>query len=295
MIRIGLIGYNEGNGHPYSFSAIINGYNSELMSHCPYKVIYNYLEARPKSEIGLDGMLITHIWCPEKSIANDIANCSKIEHITETYEEMVDSVDAVIIARDDADSHYPIAKFFLDNGKYVMVDKPLTVDFNQLEYYKPFLEKGKLLSCSGLRYKSEMRTSFYGKLHKDDVLFVNAYSVLDWKKYAIHVLEAVTPIMGAEIRNVIPMHQGDNLCAKIEYESGKYLIIQINKNVSFGIKAIFFSRDGHEYHVNFDDNFACFRYMLMEFKRMIKTGMPVIDPRETIAILTAIIKGNLNA
>jgi len=26
MIKIGMIGLSEGNGHPYSFSAIINGY-----------------------------------------------------------------------------------------------------------------------------------------------------------------------------------------------------------------------------------------------------------------------------
>ena len=292
MIRIGLIGYNEGNGHPYSFSAIINGYDPEMMSQCPYKVIYDYLQARPKSEMGIDNMEVSHIWCPDISIAKDIARCSNIEHVVNSYEDMKDDVDAVIIARDDVESHYPIAKYFLDCGKYVMVDKPLTVDVEQLNYYIPFLEKGRLLSASGLRYKSEIRTSFYGKLKKEDVLFVNAFSVLDWKKYAIHVLEAVTPIMGADIQNVIPMHIGDNLFAKIEYEEDKYLLIQINKKVSFGIKATFYTKKGLEYHVDFNDNFGCFKYLLLEFRRMIETNEPVINPKETIAILSAIIKGN---
>lgn len=295
MIKIGIIGYNEGNGHPYSFSAIINGYDSNNMSRCPYHVIYNYLESRPFQELDLDGMIVTHIWCPDRAVAQDIANCSYIENVVENYEDMLDAVDAVIIARDDVESHYPIAKFFLDNGKYVMVDKPLTVDKKQLEYYTPFLKSAKLLTGSGLRYKSEMRTSFYGRLKKEDVLFVNAYSVLDWKKYAIHVLEAVTPILGADITNVIPMHEGDNICAKVEYKDGKYLIIQINKKVSFGINATFYAKDGHEYRVDFDDNFGCFRYMLTEFLRMIKTGKPVIPPSETIAILNAIIDGEENA
>ena len=291
MIRIGLIGYNEGNGHPYSFSAIINGYRSKEMSKCPYKVIYDYLEARPKSEVDIADMCVTHVWCPDRQVAEDIARCSKIETVVDRYEDMSSAVDAVIIARDDVDAHYPIASYFLDKGKYVMVDKPLTVDLKQLEYYKPFMESGKLLSGSGLRYKSEMRTSFYGRLKKDDVLFVNAYSVLDWKKYAIHVLEAVTPIMGADIVRVIPMHSGENLCAKIEYKGGKYLVIQINKRVSFGINATFFARDGKEYRVDFDDNFGCFKYMILEFKKMIETGKPVIPPYETIAILNAIMAG----
>lgn len=294
MIRIGLIGYNEGNGHPYSFSAIINGYDSDKMRKCPYSVIYHYLEARPKTEVNLEGMMVTHVWCPDRSIATDIAECSKIDHVVEHYEDMANEVDAVIIARDDVESHYPIARFFLDKGKYVLVDKPLTVDEQQLEYYKPFLEKAKLMSASGLRYKSEMRTSFYGKLKKDQVLFANAYSVLDWKKYAIHVLEAVTPIMGADIKKVIPLHAGDNLLAKVEYENGKYLLIQINKDVSFGIKATFYANEGHEFHVDFDDNFGCFRYMILEFKRMIDTGKPVIPPSETMAILKAIMDGNTN-
>lgn len=295
MIHIGLIGYNEGNGHPYSFSAIINGYDQEEMSRCPYSVIYNYLQARPLNEIGLEGMSVTHVWCPDKNIAESIAKCSHIPYVVDYYEEMLNSIDAIIIARDDVESHFPIAKFFLDNGKYVLVDKPLTVDAEQLNYYKPFLEYGKLLSCSGLRYKSEMRTSFYGKLKKENVLFVNAFSVLDWKKYAIHVLEAVTPIMGTDIQRVVPMHSNDNLCAKIEYSDDKYLMIQMNKKVSFGINATFYTKDGGNYHVDFDDNFGCFRYMLLEFRRMIMTGKAVIPPIETIRILKAIINGNENA
>ena len=157
------------------------------MSQCPYRVIYKYLSSRPSDELGLEEMQVTHIWCPDIQVAKDIARCSKIDHVVENYEDMLGVVDAVIIARDDVGSHYEIARFFLDNEKYVMVDKPLTIDEDQLRYYIPFLERGKLLSASGLRYKSEMRPSFYGKLEKDDVLFANAFSVLDWCKYAIHL------------------------------------------------------------------------------------------------------------
>ena len=145
MIKIGLIGYNEGNGHPYSFSAIINGYDREFMSQCPYRVIYKYLSSRPSDELGLEEMQVTHIWCPDIQVAKDIARCSKIDHVVENYEDMLGVVDAVIIARDDVGSHYEIARFFLDNEKYVMVDKPLTIDEDQLRYYIPFLERGKLL------------------------------------------------------------------------------------------------------------------------------------------------------
>jgi len=29
ILKIGMIGYNDGNGHPYSYSAIFNGYNKK--------------------------------------------------------------------------------------------------------------------------------------------------------------------------------------------------------------------------------------------------------------------------
>jgi len=295
MIRLGIIGYNEGNGHPFSFSAIINGFNEVAMSKCPYPVIYNYLKCRPANEVGLTDMEVVAVWCQDKKIATQIATCSKIQHVFDKYEDMADLVDAVIIARDDVESHYEIAKFFLLKDKYVLVDKPLCQSEEELEFFKPYLYTGKLMSCSGLRYKSEMRTSFYGKLKRSDILFVNAFSVLDWRKYAIHVLEAVTPIMGADIKSIKPAHQGNNLFAKIEYNDDTYLTIQINKQTSFGIAATFYCKDSKVYHVDFDDNYGCFKYMLQEFYRMIKEGKPVINPDETIAIVTTTIKGCVNA
>ena len=43
-LKIGIIGYSEGNGHPYSWSAIFNGYNRVLMESCGFTVIPRYLE-----------------------------------------------------------------------------------------------------------------------------------------------------------------------------------------------------------------------------------------------------------
>lgn len=112
MIRLGLVGYNEGNGHPYSFSAIINGYDKDKMRKSRFPVIAHYLDARPSSEIGLSGLRVTHIWCPKKEVAEEISKCTFIEYIVDRYEDIANYVDAVIIARDDVESHFEIAKFF---------------------------------------------------------------------------------------------------------------------------------------------------------------------------------------
>ena len=49
-IRLAMLGMVEGNGHPFSWSAIINGrYDAEAMARCGYPVIPQYLGAQPRS------------------------------------------------------------------------------------------------------------------------------------------------------------------------------------------------------------------------------------------------------
>ena len=48
-IRLAMLGMIEGNGHPYSWSAIVNGYNPEEMAKCPFPVIPQYLAEVPRN------------------------------------------------------------------------------------------------------------------------------------------------------------------------------------------------------------------------------------------------------
>ena len=44
-IKLAMVGMVEGNGHPYSWTAIINGqYNAEVMADCGYPVIPHYAD-----------------------------------------------------------------------------------------------------------------------------------------------------------------------------------------------------------------------------------------------------------
>ena len=43
-IKLAMLGMTEGNGHPYSWSIIINGrYNAEALAQCPYAAIIDYI------------------------------------------------------------------------------------------------------------------------------------------------------------------------------------------------------------------------------------------------------------
>ena len=62
-LRIGILGMTEGNGHPYSWSAIFNGFNKAEMAKCPYPVIPVYLGKQPPENFGIPGARITCICC----------------------------------------------------------------------------------------------------------------------------------------------------------------------------------------------------------------------------------------
>ncbi|MBA65435.1 MAG: hypothetical protein CMG55_06520 [Candidatus Marinimicrobia bacterium] len=44
-MRIGIIGNSEGNGHPYSWSAILNGFEKKYLNEVPFVLIRDYLKS----------------------------------------------------------------------------------------------------------------------------------------------------------------------------------------------------------------------------------------------------------
>ncbi|MBO6762609.1 MAG: gfo/Idh/MocA family oxidoreductase, partial [Roseivirga sp.] len=102
-LRLGVIGLSDGNGHPYSWSAIFNGYNPEYMKDCPFPVIPQYLSERSFPADAIKGAVVTHIWTQDEAVSRHIAKASKIQTVCQKMEDMIGQVDAVLLARDDAE------------------------------------------------------------------------------------------------------------------------------------------------------------------------------------------------
>ena len=96
-INIGILGVSEGNGHPYSFSSILNGYNRHHFKKSNWSVILNYLERREECEFCALDARITHVWCQDKTIAQEIANCCRINTVVDDYKDMLGEVDLSLI------------------------------------------------------------------------------------------------------------------------------------------------------------------------------------------------------
>ena len=125
-ISLGIIGMTEGNGHPYSWSAIFNGYDQEVMEReCPYACIPEYLNKEPEDTLQIAGANVTHIYCDERSDAESVARASLIPNVVDSPDDMIGAVDAVLVATDIGSEHVERARPFVEAGVPVFIDKPL--------------------------------------------------------------------------------------------------------------------------------------------------------------------------
>lgn len=290
--NVGLIGCNPGNGHPFSFSAIINGYNPSYVHLNPYTVINEYLSVQSAETYGIKGFKVSHIWTQEPNLTTAIARYSNIEHEVNHFHEMRGKVDAVIIARDDAETHKQLAQPFLDDGIKVFIDKPLAQNFADLQFFSPYLKKGQLMSCSGLRFLPQVE-----EVSRDVSViggFKYAYCTTpnDWFKYGIHSLEGIFPLISEPIDWVQHIGDSEMDMYKIHFRSNKYLIIHVLEGIQSGIRAQVFNNNMPPIHIIYNDNFSCFKKQLQAFRDLCLYDKITIPPNETEMLIKALLAGN---
>jgi predicted dehydrogenase len=288
-LRLGVIGYSEGNGHPLSFSAIVNGFDEEAMARAGWPVIHNYLKARGPHEFGFPDVRVEAISTPDPTMAKVFASACRIPYVVADPAEMFGLIDAVMILRDDYATHWQLARPFLNKGVPTFVDKPLCVSAEELAFFRPHLESGKLMSCSGLRFCSELDGLRADPGRVGKVKLIGATVVVDWPRYGVHMLEAA---MGAlHVKPVaIQRHVVGHESMAIRMEDGALMLIDalgaVPKTFSlavFGDKAI--------ERVEINDNFFAFRRTIGHFVEQIRSGVPALDPAETMLALRTLISG----
>ena len=286
MINIGIIGLNQGNGHPISFSCIINGYDDAELKKVGWDVIYNYIKTQHKVDFGFDNVKVTHIWTQDKIQSIQIAKAALISNVVDSYLEMLGEVQAVIVARDDYENHITFSKPFLDAGYFVFIDKPLSFDLEELEYYKPFILNAKLMSCSGMRYAAELDGIKTNLQNLGKIKLIRGAVLNSMDKYGIHMIEPIYSFIAANALNVNAI-KASHESLIITNDDGS--IVQIDAlGASTKIFQLDFFGERGRFHAELNNNFIAFRRMLFCFIQMIRTGKPAIDFQETTQILKII-------
>ena len=297
MIKTGIIGYSEGNGHPFSFSAIINGYDDDKFAAAGWNVIHNYLRAQGADRFGIGDARVTHAWTQDPQLTAQLCAACKIEHACANVADMLGQVDAVIVARDDWETHAQFAMPFLEAGLFVFVDKPLSLDDRELAAFEPYLRSGRLMSCSGLRFAAELDEfrSPRAEWSIGTPKLVEAAVLFGIEKYGIHMIEAVAsldPAWGTVTKVTrLPVAHDAWL---MQFSDGVPFVLHCLGQVAKTFHVNLYGDKGHR-HFDLHDNFSAFRRAMEKFFAMIAGGAPAIDPDETLRIMRLIQRARTHA
>ena len=293
-IKIGILGYTEGNGHPYSWSAMFNGYNKEIMEkECPFPVIPDYLGKQPKETFGIEGAKITHICCTGYEgieRARHVAKASLIENVVEKPEDMIGQVDAVICATDNGNEHVERCKPFFDAGIPVFIDKPLVNTEKDLKTFIKWRKEGKkFITSSCLRYAKEYEPYYQSSYEMGKLMYICSPMSKRWEEYGIHALEQMYPILGKGFISVQNTGVYEQAQVHLVHENG--CRVDIPQGIGMAGSGILMIGTKGSNYVQCKDSYYAFKKQLDLFVKWLRTGEEPVDFNDTVEMMKIIIAG----
>jgi len=202
-LKIGMLGFSEGNAHPFSWSAMFNGYDKDEMNKwCAkdYPAIPNYLGKQPAHTLGIPGAKITHICFTgdeDRTMAEGCAKATFIPNVCDRPEEMIGQVDAVICATDKGFEHVERVRPFIEAGIPLFIDKPMTDNEEDLRTLVKWHDEGaKFISSSSMRYTKELEPYIQNRYEIGPLRYILSPMAKYWENYGIHALERIFPLIG---------------------------------------------------------------------------------------------------
>jgi predicted dehydrogenase len=293
-LRLAMLGMVEGNGHPYSWSAIINGgYDRALMHECGYPTIPQYLGAQLPEALGIEGAHVTHVWCEDAERARHVARACRIDNVATRATDVIGQVDAAIIATDIGEEHLERARPFIEAGLPVFIDKPLTTNPAHLRQFTKWQREGKkILSTSAMRYAHEFVALRERLSEIGPVRLITVTTPKSWERYGIHALEAVYGLVepggwesvantGTEGADLVHAHHysGVEIVLAAIYDlSACFACVNV-----YGAKGMISAR--------FADTFYAFKAQLVAFVEFARGGKEPFDFAKTTEQMKIIIAG----
>ncbi len=294
-IRLAMLGKVEGNGHPYSWSAMFNGYDPEALAACPYAhpMIAEYLGKQPTDTLRIPGARVTHVWTEDPKHAESIATCSLIPNVVERAEDVIGEVDAVIVATDKGHEHVARCRPFVEAGLPVFVDKPLVDNATDLAVFRGWVAQGRpIMSSSCMRYAKEF-APYRASCHElGDLRFVSITTPLSWERYGIHALEGMYPILGPGFISARNTGTRDHNVVHLRHEKGVDVVVVANKDLCYQAMGVLLLAGTKDYvQVSFRDTFTAFQTQLKAFVRYLREGTRPFPFEETEELMRLVIAG----
>ena len=288
-----MLGMTDGNGHPYSWSIIINGrYNAEALAKCPYAAIIDYISKQPKKTLGIEDVEVSHVWTDNPEDAKLVAKVAEIENIVEDPKDVIGEVDAVLVATDIGSEHVERCRPFVEANVPIFVDKPLCDNFSDLKIFQQWIDEGKpIISSSAMRYCKEYEPYHQSTYELGDLRYINVTMAKSWEKYGIHALETLYPIVGPGFTSIQNLGDKNRNIVHLHHSKG----IDINiANVfdmigGFGLVSLVGTKSGIQIKSN--DTFYAFKKQLESYAHYLRTGAKPVPWEETKELMKLVAAG----
>lgn len=293
-LRFGIIGLSEGNGHPYSWAAIFNGYDPAAMATCPFPAIPAYLAERTFPADAVAGATVTHIWAQDAAVSARVAAASRIPNVVADFTAMIGHVDGVLLARDDAETHFEFAAPFLEAGLPVFIDKPLALSVAEAKrIYAAQARPGLVFSCSALKYAAEFLPAPGRVAELGAVKYITGTTPKKWDTYAVHVLDPLQHFVRGAGRVTHTAASGGKMRhLDITWESGLVARVTALGDLA-GPIGITLHGDRGWLEMRFADSFTAFRASLQHFTDIVRGDKPPQDPGEVLSVVELIEAGRM--
>jgi predicted dehydrogenase len=291
-LKLAMLGMVDGNGHPYSWSAMFNGYDPVEMAKCPFAGIPAYLDKEPKDTLQIHGARVTHVWTDDPADAELVSKASLVPNVVKKAEDVIGQVDAVIVATDKGWEHVERCKPFIEAGLPIFVDKPMVDNEADLQTFCKWVKDGaRILSSSSMRYCKEyaplrMSTNNLGKLR-----YISITTPKTWERYGIHALEGIYPITGPGYVSVRNTGTADKNIVHLKHRDGIDVVIAAISDMygSFGVLDVCGTAGFQQ--VSSMDSFYSFKAQLQTFVDYLQTGELPFPFAETVELMKIIIAG----
>lgn len=292
MRDLGVIGFNEGNGHPYSYSAMFNGFdNSQLQAVCPFQLIKDYLPRYFDPVDQINGAKVSQIWTQNRQISDEIALVSKIPNVVESLEKIMDC-HGVILARDDPWFRGDFFAHLFDKKTPFFIDKLISTKKPEIAAVESALNSGQLImAASAARFTPQVR-SLKNENLIDDLTAVHGVSPVSWVRYGNHLLEGLVELIGydfvsAQSLSNNPQHD----VVRLTHKTGIEVTFECSPKFSLPIAFTMFFVSSPPLVVTFDNFYFSFNFMMRKFLRMLETNVLPITEAEMLSVSKMIIAG----
>lgn len=179
---------------------------------------------------------VTHLWGEDASCLRESASRGCIPCSVDDWREMLGQVDGVMVDHRDGSHHAEVARFFLERGIPVFLDKPATCSTEELrELLRLERFHGGALAAFGILSAQRSFRQFAAKFRDpSEILFLNGCGPADIDSpyggiffYGFHQVDCVVEMMGTEIREVQLVRNGRHGLANLFFAGGQQACLHL--------------------------------------------------------------------